>query len=128
MLLWWSCNRQEYPFSSILLPLLPLLLLRSLEIYIAFTPSLLHLLALNGSNNLPLVLASSKLQKPHALPSPRVQFSIGDGYADAGSNQCRFDVCGHIIQSFVGMAVQVSFAVFRGDAIEGVGHVGAVVE
>lgn len=62
---------------------------------------LLHLLALNSSNNLPLMLTRSELQKPHSLPCSRVQFSIGDGYTDARTDECRFDVGGHVVESFI---------------------------
>lgn len=69
------------------------------------------------------MLASSELQEPNTLPSARCQLSICDGDAHGSTDQGGFDVCGHVVQSFGRVAVEVSFAVFRGDAVEGVGHV-----
>ena len=53
---------------------------------------MLHLLSLHSGKDFPPLLAVSELQEPYALPSTRIEFAISDGYANARSDEGRFDV------------------------------------
>ena len=53
---------------------------------------MLHLLSLHSGKDLPPLLPVSELQEPYALPSTRIEFAISDGYANACSNEGRFDM------------------------------------
>lgn len=70
---------------------------------------------------------SSKLQIPHPLPRTGVEPAIRNRHRDASADQRGLDVRGHVIQSLGRMSVEISLLVFGRDAVEGVGHVFAVL-
>lgn len=80
------------------------------------------LLPLNSSNYLPRMPTSPKLQVPNPLPRPCRQLPITNRHRNTRAYQCRFNVRGHIIQSLVGMSVEVPFVILGSEAVKGVAY------
>jgi hypothetical protein len=67
-----------------------------------------------------------KLQKPYALPRPRIQFPVRDRYCDARADQRALHMRRHIITSLRIMPIHpLSLLILRYDAVQRSAHVGA---